>query len=233
MSPFAFKVKIYPSLCFYIIINAKGMKGLQGKTPKERIERLLVDIRENKTGAVERFLKEIQSTVLAFGIKVCGGHMEDAKDTMQEVLIQFFRGARRLRFKDPKALTVWLYKVAKNACLMSRRRGKYEPGELLSINGGLREGDGANISKQMDLPDWSGVPDRILFEKEKKQIVQRALLELPLDYRLILVLRDMEGLSTREVSEVMGISESNAKVKLHRARLYLRDKLSKHFNGLM
>lgn len=196
------------------------------RTSAEKIALLLNDIRENKSNAINRFLKEAQQTVLSFGIKVCGGHVQDAEDTMQEVLVQFFRGARKLKFNDPKVLRVWLYKVAKNACLMNRRKGKYEPRYMSSIDELLPK----NENGEVEIPDWSRIPDRLILEKENHRIIQKALLELPLDYRLVLVLRDMEGLSTKEVSEVVGISETNVKVRLHRARLFMRNELSRYLD---
>jgi RNA polymerase sigma-70 factor (ECF subfamily) len=196
------------------------------KTSAEKIALLLNDIRENKSNAINRFLKEAQQTVLSFGIKVCGGHVQDAEDTMQEVLVRFFRGARKLKFNDPKVLRVWLYKVTKNACLMNRRKGKYEPRYMSSIDELLPK----NENGEVEIPDWSRIPDRLILEKENHRIIQKALLELPLDYRLVLVLRDMEGLSTKEVSEVVGISETNVKVRLHRARLLMRNELSRYLD---
>jgi RNA polymerase sigma-70 factor (ECF subfamily) len=206
------------------------MEKLQKRrTSAEKITRLLNDIRENKSNAINRFLKEAQQTVLSFGIKVCGGHVQDAEDTMQEVLVRFFRGAKKLKFNDPKVLRVWLYKVAKNACLMNRRKGKYEPRYMSSINEPLPRNENGE-AQTLDIPDWSRIPDKLILEKENSHIIQKALLELPLDYRLILVLRDMEGLSTKEVSEIVGISETNVKVRLHRARLFMRNELSKYLD---
>jgi RNA polymerase sigma-70 factor (ECF subfamily) len=174
-------------------------------------------------------LTTIQETVFAFGMKVCGGQIEDTEDTMQEVLLRFFQGARKLKFNDPRALTVWLYKVAKNACLISRRKGKYEPKDMLSLDSFIpeKENEGGRL---LEVPDWSRVPDEIFLNRENRHIIEKALLDLPLKYRLVLVLRDMEELSTKEVSKVLGISEANVKVGLHRGRLFIRDALAKHFD---
>ncbi len=197
----------------------------------EKLTLLLSEIRENNPNSINRLLKEIHQMVLSFGMKICGGHIQDAEDTMQVVLVQFFRGARKLKFDTPKALRVWLYKVAKNVCLMNRRKGKYEPKDMLSIDSPLHKNK-KEEGKPLDIPDWSRIPDKLILEKENNQIIQKALLELPLDYRLVLVLRDMEGLSTKEVSKVVGISETNVKVRLHRARLFMRNELSKYLNPI-
>ncbi len=206
-----------------------AMKRLQtkGNTPVDEITQLLKDIKENKPSAIDRFLKEIQKMVFAFGMRVCGGQIEDTEDTVQEVLLRFFQGARKLKFNDPRALTVWLYKVAKNTCLMSRRKGKYEPKDMLSLDSFMPEKEN-EVGRLLEVPDWSRVPDGILLNKENRHFIEKALLELPLEYRLVLVLRDMEDLSTKEVSDVLGISEANVKVRLHRARLFVRDALPKY-----
>jgi len=201
------------------------------KIAAEKISKILDDIKDDKPNTIDQFLKEIQQLVLSFGMKVCGRHLEDAQDTMQEVLIEFFRGARRLKFNNPKALTVWLYKVAKNACLMSRRKRKYEPKDTLSFDSPIPKGKNEERKRQ-EIPDWSRIPDRAVLERENQNIIQKALLEVPFDYRLVLVLRDMEGLSTKEVSKVVGISEANVKVRLHRARLLMRNALSKYLNSI-
>jgi RNA polymerase sigma-70 factor (ECF subfamily) len=208
-----------------------GMEKLQKrKIAVEKISKILDDIKEDKPNAIDRFLKEIQQLVLSFGMKVCGGHIEDAQDTMQEVLIEFFRGARRFKFNNPKALTVWLYKVAKNACLMSRRKEKYEPKDIFSFDSPIPKDQ--NEEKRHEIPDWSKIPDRAVLERENQDIIQKALLQVPFDYRLVLVLRDMEGLSTKEVSKVVGISDANVKVRLHRARLLMRNALSKYLDSI-
>lgn len=194
------------------------------KNEDNKILILLKDIKENKPNAVNKFLKEIQKTVLNFGMKVCGGKVEDAEDTMQEVLLQFFKGAKKLNFNDPSALRVWLYKVAKNACLMSRRRGKYEPKYTYSLDDTThkRSRDDGNESFTCDS---SSIPDKAVQIKENNRLIEEALQKIPIDYRLVLILRDMEDLSTKEASDILEISESNVKVKLHRARLMMREEL--------
>lgn len=195
----------------------------------ESIKSLLDNIREGKANATNYFLEEIQQTVFSFGMKVCGGDVEDAEDTMQEVLIKFFRGAKNLEFNDPRALRVWLYKVAKNACLMKRRKGKFEPDYILSTDD-LAPKSETGERKEPNIPDWSQTPDMAAHFRENQKIIQDALLRIPFDYRLVLVLRDMEGLSTSETSEVLDISENNVKVRLYRARMKMRDEVAEYLN---
>src|SRR5579863_5368320 len=88
-------------------------------------------LRRNTPEAVEEAIGLLQSTVFSFSMKVCG-HREDAEDTMQEVLVKAIPYLPK--FDSPRALLVWLYKVAKNRCLMSRRKSKFAPKQELSLD---------------------------------------------------------------------------------------------------
>jgi RNA polymerase sigma-70 factor (ECF subfamily) len=85
------------------------------------MEEALALIRQNRPESVERALALLQNTVYSFSMKVCG-HPEDAEDTMQEVLLKLLPYLSK--FESPQALSVWLYKVARNRCLMNRRGAK-------------------------------------------------------------------------------------------------------------
>src|SRR5512146_2877096 len=93
----------------------------------EKATRLL---QRGKSADLEQALKLIQNTVFSFSMKVCG-HPEDAEDTMQDVLMKSLPYLRKI--EDPQALAVWLYKVTRNRCWMSRRRSKFAPDVTLSL----------------------------------------------------------------------------------------------------
>jgi RNA polymerase sigma-70 factor (ECF subfamily) len=179
-------------------------------------------IKAGESGAFERFFVMVEKRVYAFGLKVCG-QVEDAKDTLQETLLSAFKALPNLDFKDAKALNVWLYKVAKNACLMMRRKSVYKTEQELSLDQ-FMPGNGSE-GAPVEIPDWSALPDDVLLKNELREIVRQATLSLPQQYRLVLVLRDMEQLSTKEVAAALDISEQNVKIRLHRARLFLRQEL--------
>jgi RNA polymerase sigma-70 factor (ECF subfamily) len=190
---------------------------------------LIVSLNEMKageSGAFERFFALVEKRVFAFGLKVCG-HVEDAKDTMQETLLGAFKALPNLDFKDSKALNVWLYKVAKNSCLMMRRKSTHQPEQELSLDQ-FMPGSG-EAGAPLEIPDWSNLPDDALLKREMREIVRQATLALPMQYRMVLALRDMEQLSTKEVAEALDISEQNVKIRLHRARLFLRQELERSF----
>jgi RNA polymerase sigma-70 factor, ECF subfamily len=174
------------------------------------LDLLLSDLRNGDPTASERLLTLVQQTVYSFGMKVCGGEPEDAKDTMQDTLLKVYQSLPELQFDNSQALKVWLYKVAKNACLMMRRKSKFEPQFKIPI------------SSAEDVPDIAKAPLDVLLKSELRESVQAAIRQLPYSNRLVLVLRDLEQLSTKETAEVLGTTEENVKIRLHRARAKLR-----------
>lgn len=191
------------------------------------IEKVLKEVRAGKEGSFEQFLNLVQNTVYSFGIRVCG-EQEDAKDTLQITLLKAFQTLPNVEITDAKALKVWLYKVAKNSCLMMRRKHKPEAGRL-TLEESIPSRDGHKTA--LEIPDWSSLPIETLLRKETKSIVQQAILKLPYHYRIVLVMRDLEQLSTNEVSEILGISTDTVKIRLHRARHFLRNALDKYYPG--
>ena len=167
----------------------------------------------------DRVLELIQQTVFSFSMKVCG-HREDAEDTSQEVL---FKATEHLpTLEDPGGLTSWLYTVAKNTCLMKRRRTKSAPGKMLSLEELMPD---ANELEALEgsVPDS---PEHSILREEEAERVRHAVLQIPPRYRLILVLHDMEELSTTDVARITGLSENAVRVRLHRARLFARRELA-------
>ena len=185
-----------------------------------QIEEALKSLQSGNRQDAERALATLQGVVYGFGMKVCGSH-EDAQDTAQETLIRL---ARQLReFPDARALSVWLYKVAKTQCLMSRRKSKFAPAQMLSLDD--------LMPKESDLSpagtkSWQVTPEETVLRLELRGRLEDAILALPKHYRLVLILRDMEQLDTREVAEVMGISEETTKKRLQRARVFVRNALA-------
>jgi RNA polymerase sigma-70 factor, ECF subfamily len=185
-----------------------------------QVEQALVDLKSGKPEEVERALETLQGIVYGFGMKVCGTP-EDAEDTAQETLIRLARDLKA--FPNARALAVWLYKVAKTQCLMSRRQSKFAPAQMLTLDALMPKGSGTSAPQ---VKSWEITPEEIALKKELRSKLEDAILTLPKHYRLVLILRDMEQLDTREVAEVMGISEKTTKMRLHRARVFLRNALA-------
>jgi len=186
-----------------------------------QVEHALEILKTGDPQAVEQAIETLQSAVYAFGMKVCG-HPEDAEDTTQETLIRLARSLKD--FPDARALSVWLYKVAKSQCLMSRRKSKFAPAQMLSLDELMpdRMEAAAPLMKS-----WAITPEELVLREESRARLEQAVLALPKHYRLVLILRDMEQLDTKEVAEVLEISEDTVKMRLHRARVFVRNELEK------
>jgi RNA polymerase sigma-70 factor (ECF subfamily) len=170
--------------------------------------------------ALEHLLMKAQEVAYRFSHTVCGGPL-DAEDVMQDALLKTFRHVGRIR--DPHAFRTWLYRTVRNACLMKRRRRVGQPERMLSLDDLIPSGDPVPVA-----PDVTGKepdPEAIAMNTALRRRLDKALRALPPSYRAIVFLRDMEGLSTREVAGVLKISEPNVKTRLHRARLFLRKQL--------
>lgn len=180
---------------------------------------LLERIRNDEPGAFEEFVAAYGDRIYGFGRRVCGAS-EDARDVVQETLLQAFLSLKELR--HPEALRSWLYRVASNACLMKRRKGKYEPARELSLEDlAPRPGEGPAV----EIPDPGDLPDKALERARIQERVQEAIGDLPPHYRIILVMRDLEHLTTEEASEALDLPISTVKMRLHRARLMVRQRL--------
>ncbi len=189
-------------------------------TMRSEIEQALQLLQRGDDAALEQALALLQNTVFSFSMRVCG-QREDAEDTMQEVLLKSVPYLPK--FDSPKALVVWLYKVAKNRCLMSRRRSKFAPKPDLSLEELMPD------RKELEQLGNEGSinPEAFAIRSQEAGRLREAIQRLPPQYRIVLVLRDMEGLTDEEVAEIAGLRSGTVRVRLHRARLFVRKELMK------
>ena len=171
--------------------------------------------------ALVRLLLRAQEVAWRFSTSVCG-HADDAEDAMQEALIKTYRYVGRIR--EPRAFRPWLYRTVRNACLMGRRKKAGEPTRLQSLDEVLPGPDGRTPP---DAPHPGKNPEQLAGNTALRRRLRKALQSLPGPYRAIVFLREMEGLSTREVAKVLGMTEDNVKTRLHRARIQLQAALGK------
>ena len=168
---------------------------------------------------MERLLTRVQEVAWRFSVAVCG-HADDAEDAMQEALLKTYRYTATIR--EPEAFKPWLHRTVRNACLMNRRRRAHEPKRLESLDHAPRDGGDA---MRMDPPDPSRNPEQLAANSGLRARLRRALNQLPPSYRAIVFLREMQGLSTRDVAHALAISEDNVKTRLRRARKALQTAL--------
>ncbi len=140
----------------------------------------------------------------------------EAEDVMQEAFLRAWRSIGR--FEGRSAFFTWLYRIGINEAKRRAER-RPRPGREIPIE----------TSPLAEAPDWSEAPELRAEHGETARLLEQAILELPLAYRAPLVLRDVEGLSTREAAEVMELSEAALKSRLHRARMTVRRRLDEHF----
>lgn len=168
-------------------------------------------------GAMEQLLVRAQEVAYRVSLLVCG-HTEDAEDVMQDALLKTYQYVGRI--EDPGAFRTWLYRIVRNACLMKRRRRVGEPVRHVSIEQG-----GEDEARPVDVEDRSRRADEQLIDVWIGDRLRRALDKLSPSHRAIVVLREIEGLSTKEVAAITQLSEANVKTRLHRARAILRQQL--------
>ena len=177
-------------------------------------------LRKDSPEAIEEAIRLLQNTVYSFSMKVCG-HPQDAEDTMQEVL---YRSIPHLsRIEDPKALAVWLYTVTRNRCWRMRRKGSGAARQTLSLDELMP--DGLDLERILEAAERS--PEGSAIDAEESQMLHQAVLRIPAALRMVLVLHDMEELSTDEVAKVLGLKPGTVRVRLHRARLGVRKEMSR------
>lgn len=184
------------------------------------IEQAITLLKQRDNHALEKALSLLQRTVFSFSMRICG-QRQDAEDTMQEVLVKALPYLPR--FDNPGALAKWLYTVAKNRCLMSRRKSKFAPERELSLE--------ELMPGREELQRLEGVapvsPEGSSIRREQDQRLREAIRNLPPHYRIVLVLRDLEGFTDYEVGEITGLQSGTIRVRLHRARLFVRRELTK------
>jgi RNA polymerase sigma-70 factor (ECF subfamily) len=187
---------------------------------------LLGRLRAGDAGALEALMAQYGARVyrVAYGIT---RNEADAEEIVQDVFLTVFTKSEM--FEGRSALGSWMYRVTMNAALNKRRGKRFTVETSLEtllpefLDNGHRAGDPAYLAA-----DWSSLPDEVLMTGEARAALTRGLEALPEHYRAVLVLRDVEGLSTEEVADVVGESVPSVKSRLHRARMAMREHVTRH-----
>lgn len=177
--------------------------------------------------SLEQLMDEYSGRVFRLAFGITRNHA-DAEEVVQDVFVRILKKGDT--FEGRSALWTWIYRVTVNAAL-NKRRGKRLELEV-SIDEQLPtfEPDGHRSgSRGYLVADWSQDPERAALSAETRRTLDRALDALPAQYRAVLVLRDVEDLTNEQVAEVLGDSVASVKSRLHRARMALREQLTRHF----
>jgi RNA polymerase sigma-70 factor (ECF subfamily) len=181
---------------------------------------LIEGLRRGEPGAVEALVERNAAWVYRVALRVVGDR-RDAEEVTQDVLMTV---ARKIgTFKGEAALTSWMYRIAINAAYdrLRARRVRVDDVSLDAVPPVFDE-MGRHVEP---VADWSREIEDPVVAGEVRAALDRAIGSLPDDYRVVLVLRDIEELTTAEVAETLGLSVAAVKSRLHRARLVLREAL--------
>jgi RNA polymerase sigma-70 factor (ECF subfamily) len=181
-------------------------------------------LHRNTPEAVEEAIGLLQNTVYSFSMKVCG-HTQDAEDTMQEVLSGSLGHLAKLQ--DPQALALWLYTVTRNRCWRMRRKVASAPRHILSLDELMP--DEAELGRL--LQGAAENPEGNLLHAERHYLLHQAVLHIPVQLRMVLVLHDMEELTTEQVAQILDLQPGTVRVRLHRARLSVRKEMNRMLEG--
>jgi len=178
--------------------------------------------------AFDRFVEHFRAKVFQYSRLMCG-HREDAEEVAQDTLLKVFESFDQLR--EPERVRQWVFRIAKNACLMKRRKSVFAPARELSLDEFIPATSGNGGEVRIQIADWSSLPDAQVLQREMKGVLEAAIADLPETYRSVILLRDMEELSTAETAEILDVTADAVKTRLHRGRLALRQKLDEYLRA--
>ncbi len=175
--------------------------------------------------ATERFVRENAPWMLRTARRILGDN-EVAEDVVQMSFSNVFRNLQS--FQGRSSLKTWIYRIVVNEALMELRKRKRRNEQSIDELLPFFDQNGCRI--EVDWADFQ-TPEFLLQRSETSGVVSKSIGQLPENYRIVLLLRDIEELSSSEVAEVLGLSEANVKVRLHRARAALKKLLEPLMRG--
>jgi RNA polymerase sigma-70 factor (ECF subfamily) len=183
----------------------------------------LAALRRGEPAAFQQLVETYSPRIYNLALKMLGDP-DVAEDILQETFINAYRAIDR--FEGRAHISTWLYRIAHNAVLMRLRKERRIP-------------DLKSLEEDFDLDvlpapgQWDDAPERRLLQAELIGKMDEALANLSEALRVVFVLRDIDGLSTAETAEVLDLSETAVKSRLHRARLALREQLAPYLRDLV
>jgi len=175
--------------------------------------------------AYAQFVDQESDRIYRLALKMVG-NIQDAEDILQETFIKAYNNIAG--FEGRSKLSTWLYRIAVNESLMLLRK---RTDHITHIDAGTEVDQGENLPRQ--IIDWCCLPEKELMSKQTRAYIAEAVQTLSDSNRAAFLLRDVEGLSTREAAEALDISKSALKVRLMRARMQLREVLTDFFTDRM
>jgi RNA polymerase sigma-70 factor (ECF subfamily) len=182
-------------------------------------------LREGDRAEFSRVVEAYSGKIHRLALKMLN-QPQDAEDVLQETFLKAYRHLDK--FDGRSKVSTWLYRIATNEALMLIRRQKPY---IFSIDMPVETSDGEQVP--MQIVDWCCLPEHEMMSTEARARLDEAAERLPYNLKIVFLLRDIEGLSTRETAEVLELSETAVKTRLSRARMRLREDLSTYYGERM
>jgi RNA polymerase sigma-70 factor, ECF subfamily len=187
------------------------------ETTDVSLEKLRARDQEEFTRLVDAY----SASIFRLGMRMLG-NQQDAQDVLQNTFLNAFRHIPQ--FEGRSSLSTWLYRIAANEALMMLR--KKHPETTLTD---MQPEDNEDLDEPEQFVDWCCLPEGEMLSKETRKHLDQAIERLPASLRVVFLLRDIEGLSIQETSQALNLTETAVKTRLLRARLHLREQLSRYF----
>jgi RNA polymerase sigma-70 factor (ECF subfamily) len=184
---------------------------------------LLTALRRGEDWAFETMVRLYGGRLLAVARRFTRND-EDAQDVVQSAYLSAFRALEH--FEGASQLSTWLHRIVVNTALMKLRSRRRKPEESIEALLPSFQDDGHHVEQ---FSEWSTPADRLMEQKETRAVVRASIDELPETYRTVLMLRDIEELSTQQAADMLGITTTAVKVRLHRARQALSTLLRQQY----
>lgn len=184
--------------------------------------------RDGDARAFEKLVRRYESWVFTLALRMVGDRA-DAEDIAQEVFLKAHRGLAG--FRGGSRFSTWLYAIASHHCL-NHLAGRETRARRARVVDSASDGEGRSSSPLLErLPDTAPGPDILLERRDLRAAMERALLQLTEDHRIVVILRDVQGMSYDDIAETLGIELGTVRSRLHRARMELRTRLAPHLTG--
>ena len=191
-------------------------------------EELIKRAKKGDERAFTQLVKKYESLVYSFAFKVCRDE-EKASETWQDTFVNVFRKLHQ--FDGRSKFTTWLYSIVTNSCRMKRRQRKLDQASVSIESPAESTDDDDRDQSVQTIPSWRDTPLDSVMDKELRTLLDEAIQELPYDYRVVFVLRDVEGMSAEETGRILKLSIPALKSRLRRARVFLRERLNSYMTA--
>jgi RNA polymerase sigma-70 factor (ECF subfamily) len=203
------------------IVSAGTPKPLPSTIVRDDEAQLVSAAKSGDTTAFEELVNRYERKIFRLGMNITQNR-EDAEDVMQDAFLKSYQNLDR--FQGDSRFYTWLVRIAVNEALMKLR--KRRPGQV-SLDEPITDDGEDSVFREIE--DWGPSPEKRFAQTELNEILNSVIGQLDPIFRVAFLLRDVEGLSTEETAQILGISVAAVKSRLLRARLKLRQKLNKYF----